>query len=657
MEEEKKNKKTLYLVLGVTLLLVLAIGGVYAYFAARATNSGDTITGRTLDIDGSTLTIAAERVDLDPDPEPVSDNLVPANFGVEPTEMTTTQVNRALDNACAGGGYTGCHVWKITATTTTTVPSANIKLNLSLQDIPVGEPSAGGISNPYNPSNAVASPLDYNSDAEYDARFIVEQHYTTEIVDKSQWSYVVYTGTDSSASTILNKGYIETTFPSSSVTIDIHNGASLIAGTPAIYYVMVYLNNENSAQNDGETSGTTDATAVYNGTVILEAMGGQVKVNFLDDAVEYITNLYTSANKSTATVNNITYTLAPSVGLMRDQFGSSSSASNTGNLRYYGADPDNYVWLGDTYTSVYTIPGTITSWGYSDFDDCISGEEYDEEEGAIYCTEDVVRQTGDKKLWRIVGIFNGRIKLVSADPISTTGLSWDTSASTVNGGWGINQWGESGSYEGSDLMRLLNPGYESALVNNSLYWNKTSGTVYTGYNNATTDNVSFVNTGLTAKERSLIDSATWYTGAYDNFSYVDAHYTAERGSMGKICSSGTYCNDAVTRTSTWTGKVGLIYPSDLGYGTDLRECNQTLDEYYNMGCVDTNWLSIGIYEWTVSPRPFSVNAGVVFGVNGDGSVYGLSANNAALVRPAVYLKSSVTISEGDGSQSDPFVFE
>jgi len=608
-EEQKKNKKKLLiltLVLGV--ILVIAVGGTYAYFSARATNSGSTITGQTLNINGSTLTIAASRLNLNPSPAPNSDNLVPANFGVSPTEITTTQVNRALTKACVNGGYTGCHVWKIEASTTQNVSNANIRLNLNVDNV----------------------------------------------TDKNEWSYVVYTGTNSSATTIVNKGLIITDFPNSLTTIDIHNDAALTTTNGATYYVMVYLNNTASVQNDGVTTGTTSETGTYNGSVILEAMGGQVRVNFLDDAVEYITNLYNNATKSTATVNSITYSLASSVGLMRDQFGSSSSASNTGNLRYYGADPSNYVWLGDSYTSDYTILGSITSWGYADKAECINDGNNEAD-----CTEDIVRHSGDKKLWRIVGVFDGRLKLVSNDPISTTtGLSWDTSANTTGGnsGWGINQWGPSGTYEGADLMRLLNPGFESESVNNSLYWNKTSsGTVYTSSNNATTSNVSFANTGLTANERSLIDTATWYTGAYDQFSYADAHYNAERGNMGKMCSSSNACDDTVTRTNTWNGKVGLISASDYGYAANLAQCNQTLDNYYETGCVDTNWLKSNSTYWTMSPRADSVNACYVFSVSNVGDLGYDGASNDSAVRPAVFLKSGVSISRGNGSQSNPYV--
>ncbi len=132
MGEKNNERKKILLVIAIFIALIaLSVGGVYAYFSARATNSGQNITGRTLDINGSTLTIAATRLNLNPSPAPVSDNLLPAKFGVDPTEITTTEVNKALTKACVVGGYTGCHVWKITASATQDIPTANIRLNLN----------------------------------------------------------------------------------------------------------------------------------------------------------------------------------------------------------------------------------------------------------------------------------------------------------------------------------------------------------------------------------------------------------------------------------------------------------------------------------------------------------------------------------------------
>ena len=436
------------------------------------------------------------------------------------------------------------------------------------------------------------------------------------------------------------------------------NSADAASGTIASNS---YKNVTLAVINNSSASATITLSTILgyeNGGNLIVPSGTTLVTQEVHIAADYITNLYTNdTNKSTATVNSITYNLAPSVNLMDDRLASSSTPADTvGNIRYYGASPNNYVWLGDTYTTSYTIPGNITLGGYTDQADCIQ-----DGNSAAYCTEDIVRHTGDKKLWRVIGVFGGKVKVVSADPISTQDLSWDTSANEAGGnsGYGINQWGPSGSYEGSDLMRLLNPGYEGTSINNSLYWNKTAGTVYTSNNNRTTSNVSFANTGLSSSEKALIDTATWYTGAYDSVSYVDAHYAAERGTTGKICSSGTSeCDDIVVRTNTWSGKVGLIYASDYGYAANLAQCNQTLNEYYNTGCVDTNWLKQSSWgNWTMSPHANSGYAYIAFSVDNYGILHDVNACSGYWVWPAIYLKPNVIIdtNSNDGSEQYPYV--
>ena len=86
----------------------------------------------------------------------------------------------------------------------------------------------------------------------------------------------------------------------------------------------------------------------------------------------------------------------------------------------------------------------------------------------------------NNELWRIIGVFNDNVKLVRKDSLGL--LVWDTSESSVNHGWGINQWGEStyedGSlYEGADLQVYLNTMY---------YGGDTTVTCYVGSNNTTT---------------------------------------------------------------------------------------------------------------------------------------------------------------------------
>ena len=259
-ENNKKGPGVFYAVVGVATLLVATIGATFAYFSASTSSAADAITGQTNDITGSTLTLDIKQLDFFADGAagaPTSDLLVPAAFGENKTatEMTDADVRGALNAKCVNNGYTGCHVWKITADTTQNVDSANINLHLGV-----------------NANN------------------------------KAQWSYIVYEGTDTTsgdpaittAATITNiktngaatpanyANTIPTTFPNNEV-IDIHNGAALTTAGK-VYYVMIFLQNIDSSQNEvsGEpaTATSTNATGTYTGQVTLQALNGQVKASF-----------------------------------------------------------------------------------------------------------------------------------------------------------------------------------------------------------------------------------------------------------------------------------------------------------------------------------------------------------------------------------------
>ena len=279
----------------------------------------------------------------------------------------------------------------------------------------------------------------------------------------------------------------------------------------------------------------------------------------------------------------------------------------------------------------------------------------------------------DGDIWRIIGIMkdiddgkgnkSDRVKLIRSEVIGW--YSWDTSESSVNKGHGVNEWSQ------ADLMKLLNPGYESESVGGSLYWNGKSGTFYSGKANATTS-CNFTSTGIKDKLKSLISDAIWNTGANDGKTYTynniitSKFYELERSdNTGKICSSGDYCNDPLGRTTAWVGKVGLMYPSDYGYATsggsttDRATC---LNTYLNSwggssvsDCKNNDWLYDSSIQWTISPSADSSRVSFVFYVDNVGMVDCLNARASYDVRPVVYLSQSVVIQSGDGSRGNPFI--
>ncbi len=298
-----------------------------------------------------------------------------------------------------------------------------------------------------------------------------------------------------------------------------------------------------------------------------------------------------------------------------------------GNTRYIGKDPNNYVSVDG---EVWRIIGTM-----KDIDD----------------------GTGNK---------SDRVKLIRSESIGN--YSWDTSESSVSGGLGVNEWSQ------ADLMKLLNPGYESETIGGSLYWNNQSGTCYNDENNTTT-NCDFTSTGIKNKLKTLISDVVWNTGSQGTNSWTSASggltkhfYTYERSdNTGKICSSEDYCTDTVARTTTWTGKVGLMYPSDYGYATsggsttNRAAClNKELYSWNSSDvsdCINNDWLFNNGISWTISPHALSSRATRAFyiytgGIIADGDTYYSGA-----VLPVVYLTSSVGIESGDGSSGNPFTLK
>ena len=320
-------------------------------------------------------------------------------------------------------------------------------------------------------------------------------------------------------------------------------------------------------------------------------------------AAKYITNLYTTATKSTTTVNSITYNLAPSVNLMNDRHASMDIDIDDGNIRYYGANAYNYVDIGDRTSNDEVI------------------------------------------LWRIIGVFDGKLRIVRNEAIGK--YLYDTSASNVNSGQGVNEWSQ------ADLMKLLNPGYDAEAIGGSLWYKSGSGSYYFGQNNGTTE-CDFTSTGLSNKSKDYIIDQTVYLGSGDNSSiYPDQAYIMERGNSVRTCTDVKVCNDTVERTSSWTGKVALMYPSDYGYAVDLSLCKKTLSAYDDSTCVNNNWLKVPI-GWLITPytsdnyREWAIVGG---GYVARGRGYYADYN----VRPVVTLKENIIFESGTGKSTDPFV--
>ena len=328
-------------------------------------------------------------------------------------------------------------------------------------------------------------------------------------------------------------------------------------------------------------------------TVRCEASMKPIKGTSYGTTGKYFYNKYTP---NTKVINNsIAYDYDTTNSLMQDI---------GGNLRFYGASPNNYIYFN--------------------------------------CSDYSNQSSSTCETWRIIGVFNGKLKLIRNESIGT--YSWDNKSTSTGAesNNGKNDWTD------ARLMKLLNPGYESETTGGSLYYNAKSGNCYSGQNNATTT-CDFTSAGIKNDiTRNLISDTTYYLGGRTSSSvYPNQIYEYERGTQ-------VYTG----RPTTWPGKIALPYPSDYGYAADLGKClNKQLNAYYNEStCTSNNWMKsifTSSYNWLLTPR--SGNADSAWSVDSTGDVNNYSsAYNAYGVAPVLYLGSELSIKAGTGSSSAPY---
>ena len=311
---------------------------------------------------------------------------------------------------------------------------------------------------------------------------------------------------------------------------------------------------------------------------------------------DYITNLYTNASKSTATNNSITYNYASSVSLMNDRLGSSSTDIDGGNIRYYGASPNNYIYFN---CSDYNNQSDTT------------------------CEK-----------WRIIGVFNNQVKIMRNEQIGK--YSWNTNT---------NEWPE------AKLMKLLNPGYDSETSGGSLYYNSKSGKCYTS--SSSTTSCDFTSTGIKDATKNKIAEVTWNLGGWNSTQiFSNQIYGYERGTKVYSGRSTTWPGRIALPYPSDYG-----YATDFNKCTqNLYNYESSTNSY---ACRTNDWMypiitnSSSNNGWLLTP--YSGSTSIVWYVYSSGYVNDGSSYYASGVAPTLFLNSNESIVEGTtGTESNPF---
>ncbi len=229
--------------------------------------------------------------------------------------------------------------------------------------------------------------------------------------------------------------------------------------------------------------------------------------------------------------------------------------------------------------------------------------------------------------WRIIGVFKNMtkkdgsqadlVKIIRDDSLGE--IDWDSNY--------VNDWSK------ASLQTTLNGDYYN-------------GTYKTG---------AFKNDST----RNAIESVVWNLGGTADYKAssngLASHwYGYERGT--------TVYTD---RPTTWTGKIGLMYPSDYGYatagGSTTNRSACLAKELYDWDgsdvsdCKNNDYLFKSSYrQWTLAPR--SSNSYGVFYVFFTGCVDASDFTIVTIgVRPVAFLKSNISITDvGIGTSESPY---
>ena len=393
-------------------------------------------------------------------------------------------------------------------------------------------------------------------------------------------------------------------------------------------FVKLYVKNTGTSDVDAsinavlgyENGGELDGVVPSGYSLVSEVYINESTVSEVS-FVDYLTNLYLN-NKDTDLVSNnsIFYRYASiydkdedettSGGLMNDRHGSMDIGEDDGNIRYYGANPNNYIYFNCNNYNNQSITDS---------------------EGNPNC-----------ELWRIIGVFDGKVKIMRNSVFSQK-LSWDQNKNNLNGTSTDTSYNN--DWSNSSLQEFLNGKYYDRGEDETL-------TYYTGNTGSSSVSINLESIGIkNDTTRGLISESLWYLKGWNDISiYSDQMYDYERN-IGKVYNTSW--------PTTMPGNIAIPYASDYGYAVDFGSCSKTLYDYDNAACKSTNWmksiLETSSYGWLMTPH--SSLSGTAWAVSSSGYVSNGNVFNALGVAPVLHLNSELGIKTGDGSSGNPYKLE
>ena len=269
------------------------------------------------------------------------------------------------------------------------------------------------------------------------------------------------------------------------------------------------------------------------------------------------------------------------------------------------------------------------------------------------CNEGVTGETATTsncELWRILGVFKDEkgaehLKITKEGTVSSASTTYKIGGTT----YALKEDTSRSLYfsKNNDTGKYSNDWATAGIM----YWLNTKQDETEG-----TPNPGYLST-LKGKNEDMIAEMKYYLGVTTKDDTPKTSYVKERdvescGVDNMGAGAGTSgCNVPKNNHATWTGKVALMYPSDYGFSADSGSWDTLFTGFTSKS---VSWLNSSTHtgnEWLLSPSD-DYNGGLIWGSNYP-LFYGIASERQD-VRPAVYIKSDIEITAGDGTKQHPY---
>ena len=242
-------------------------------------------------------------------------------------------------------------------------------------------------------------------------------------------------------------------------------------------------------------------------------------------------------------------------------------------------------------------------------------------------------------LYRIIGVFGDKVKLIKSDYATSALLGADGDYSKM---YTANNWDNS-AYKGNNLANVA-----------SYNWNKSNQNTWSLSNlNKTNLNKNFI-TNIGADWAAKIAETTWKVGG-NTWANIGTQ-PAKTAYQNEIVNPVT-TNSQDSKTE-YSAKIGLMYVSDYMYAAPqdkwtLVGNNSDASTDYR-AATSVNWMYMGLAEWTIS-RNAGYSYYAFFVVDTGYVTYNIVSSSAFGARPVFNLTSSVNYASGSGTAADPIL--